>query len=254
MSDKPRILVVDDEPQLTRVLRTGLTSRGYDVRAAADGLAGFETFTDWHPDLVITDLAMPVMDGLELCRRVRAISQVPIIVLSAKGEEKTKVEALDLGADDYITKPFGIDELLARVRASLRRAVTVTPEPESTVLTTGDFHIDLETRKVLVADRSEPGDSSASAREDSNATAGESTREVHLTPKEFDLLVYFVKHSGKVLTHRTLLAAIWGGNYVEQNEYLRVFVGNLRKKLEPDPANPRYILTEPWIGYRFNAG
>jgi two-component system KDP operon response regulator KdpE len=230
MSERPRILVVDDEPQLTRVLRTGLTSRGYDVRAAADGQAGFETFTDWRPDLVITDLAMPVMDGLELCRRVRAISAVPIIVLSAKGEEKTKVEALDLGADDYITKPFGIDELLARVRASLRRAATaLTPEPESTVFTAGDFNIDLETRKVLVAGR-----------------------EIHLTPKEFDLLVYFVKHSGKVLTHRTLLAAIWGGNYVEQNEYLRVFVGNLRKKLEPDPSNPRYILTEPWIGYRFD--
>lgn len=229
MNERPRILVVDDEPQLTRVLRTGLTSRGYDVRAAADGLAGFETFTDWHPDLVITDLAMPVMDGLELCRRLRAISPVPIIVLSAKGEEKTKVEALDSGADDYITKPFGIDELLARVRASLRRAAALTPEPESTVLAAGDFNIDLETRKVLVADR-----------------------EIHLTPKEFDLLVYFVKHSGKVLTHRNLLAAIWGGNYVEQNEYLRVFVGNLRKKLEPDPSNPRYILTEPWIGYRFN--
>ena len=237
MSDKPRILVVDDEPQLTRVLRTGLTSRGYDVRAVADGLAGFETFTDWHPDLVITDLAMPVMDGLELCRRLRAISPVPIIVLSAKGEEKTKVEALDVGADDYITKPFGIDELLARVRASLRRAASVlTPEPESTVLTAGDFSIDLETRKVLVADR---------------AADRQTQREVHLTPKEFDLLVYFLKHSGKVLTHRTLLAAIWGGNYVEQNEYLRVFVGNLRKKLEPDPSNPRYIVTEPWIGYRF---
>ena len=238
MNEKPRILVVDDEPQLTRVLRTGLTSRGYDVRAASDGLAGFETFTDWHPDLVITDLAMPVMDGLELCRRLRAISQVPIIVLSAKGEEKTKVEALDIGADDYITKPFGIDELLARVRASLRRATALAPEPESTLLTAGDFQIDLETRKVLVAD---------------SQGGREGQREVHLTPKEFDLLVYFVKHSGKVLTHRTLLAAIWGGNYVEQNEYLRVFVGNLRKKLEPDPSNPRYILTEPWIGYRFNA-
>ena len=238
LSDKPRILVVDDEPQLTRVLRTGLTSRGYDVRVAVDGLAGFETFTDWHPDLVITDLAMPVMDGLELSRRLRAISQVPIIVLSAKGEEKTKVEALDIGADDYVTKPFGIDELLARVRASLRRTANLTPEPESTVLAAGDFHIDLETRKVLVTDHQDDR---------------ESTREVHLTPKEFDLLVYFVKHSGKVLTHRTLLAAIWGGNYVEQNEYLRVFVGNLRKKLEPDPARPRYILTEPWIGYRFSA-
>ena len=232
MSSQPRILVVDDEPQLTRVLRTGLKSRGYDVRVAADGLAGFEAFNDWHPDLVITDLAMPNVDGLELCRRLRAISQVPIIVLSAKGEEKTKVEALDLGADDYVTKPFGIDELLARVRASLRRASTpATNEATQTTLDSGDFHVDLETREITVRDKS-----------------------IHLTPKEFDLLVYFIKHSGKVLTHRTLLAALWGGNYVEQNEYLRVFVGNLRKKIEPDAASPRYILTEPWIGYRFDPG
>ena len=232
MSDQPRILVVDDEPQLTRVLRTGLKSRGYDVRAAADGLAGFEAFTDWHPDLVITDLAMPNVDGLELTRRLRAISQVPIIVLSAKGEEKTKVEALDLGADDFVTKPFGIDELLARVRASLRRSKAPTTNGAAqTILDAGDFHVDLESREVTV--RGKP---------------------VHLTPKEFDLLVYFIRHSGKVLTHRTLLAALWGGNYVEQNEYLRVFVGNLRKKLEPEIATPRYILTEPWIGYRFDPG
>jgi two-component system KDP operon response regulator KdpE len=232
MTNQARILVVDDEPQLTRVLRTGLKSRGYDVRAAADGLAGFEAFNDWHPDLVITDLAMPNVDGLELCRRLRAISQVPIIVLSAKGEEKTKVEALDSGADDYVTKPFGIDELLARVRASLRRAsAPATTEATQTTLDSGDFHVDLETREITVRGKS-----------------------IHLTPKEFDLLVYFIKHSGKVLTHRTLLAALWGGNYVEQNEYLRVFVGNLRKKFEPDAATPRYILTEPWIGYRFNSG
>ncbi len=229
MNDRPRILVVDDEPQLTRVLRTGLKSRGYDVRAAADGLAGFETFTDWHPDLVITDLAMPNVDGLELCRRLRAISQVPIIVLSAKGEEKTKVEALDLGADDFVTKPFGIDELLARVRASLRRAVSETKsEPAPTMLESGDFRVDLESRKVTVR----------------NA-------ELHLTPKEFDLLVYFVRHAGKVLTHRTLLAAVWGGDYVEQDQYLRVFVGNLRKKLEKEVAGQNYIVTEPWVGYRF---
>jgi two-component system, OmpR family, KDP operon response regulator KdpE len=229
MTDRPRILVVDDEPQLTRVLRTGLTSRGYDVRAAADGLAGFEAFNDWHPDLVITDLAMPNVDGLELCKRVRAVSQVPIIVLSAKGEEKTKVEALDLGADDFVTKPFGIDELLARVRASLRRANAPSSEATQSMLDSGDFHVDLESRAITV--RGKP---------------------IHLTPKEFDLLVYFIKHAGKVLTHRTLLAALWGGNYVEQNEYLRVFVGNLRKKIEPDAATPRYILTEPWIGYRFD--
>ena len=232
MTDPPKILVVDDEPQLTRVLRTGLKSHGYDVRAAADGLAGFEAFNDWHPDLVITDLAMPNVDGLELCRRLRAISQVPIIVLSAKGEEKTKVEALDLGADDFVTKPFGINELLARVRASLRRAnAPPITETTQTVLESGDFHVDLESRAITV--RGKP---------------------VHLTPKEFDLLVYFIKHAGKVLTHRTLLAALWGGNYVEQNEYLRVFVGNVRKKIETEPAKPRYILTEPWIGYRFDPG
>ncbi|HET9478244.1 MAG TPA: response regulator transcription factor [Pyrinomonadaceae bacterium] len=232
MNDRPRILVVDDEPQLIRVLRTGLKSRGYDVRAAADGLAGFEMFTDWHPDLVITDLAMPNVDGLELCRRIRAMSQVPIIVLSAKGEEKIKVEALDIGADDFVTKPFGIDELLARVRASLRRATAPSiNEAAQTVLESGDFHVDLEAREVKVRGK-----------------------EIHLTPKEFELLIYFLKHSGKVLTHRTLLSAIWGGNYVEQNEYLRVFVGNLRKKIEPDAATPRYIVTEPWIGYRFDPG
>src|SRR4051812_28436638 len=218
MNDKPRILVIDDEPQLTRVLRTGLKARGYDVRVAADGITALETFGDWHPELVITDLAMPFMDGLELCRRLRMISQVPIIVLSAKGEEKTKVEALDIGADDYVTKPFGIDELLARVRAFLRRAAApVAGEVTPTVLEAGDFRIDLESRKVTVR-----------------------ASEVHLTPKEFDLLTYFMRNAGKVLTHRTLLAALWGGNYVEQNEYLRVFVGNLRKKVETDTTDTRY--------------
>jgi len=232
MNDKPRILVVDDEPQLTRVLRTGLKSHGYDVRTAADGLSGLETFNDWHPDLVITDLAMPNMNGLELCRKIRAVSPAPIIVLSAKGEEKTKVEALDIGADDFVTKPFGIDELLARIRAALRRALTpVVNDAEPTVLQEGDFRVDLESRSVTVMGR-----------------------EIRLTPKEFDLLTYLMRHAGKVLTHRRLLAALWGGNYVEQNEYLRVFVGNLRKKIEPDATSPRYILTEPWIGYRFNPG
>lgn len=232
MNDKPRILVVDDEPQLTRVLRTGLSSRGYEVRAAADGITAFETFNDWHPDLVITDLAMPNMDGFELCRRLRTLSQVPIIVLSAKGEEKMKVAALDIGADDFVTKPFGIDELLARIRASLRRASSPrVNEQTKTILESGDFRIDLETRNVRVRGR-----------------------EVRLTPKEFDLLVYFIKHAGKVLTHHTLLAAIWGGDYVEQDQYLRVFVGNLRKKLEKDTSGKSYILTEPWVGYRFEPG
>lgn len=229
MEKRDRILIVDDEPQLTRVLRTGLKSHGYDVRVAADGQSGLEVFGDWQPDLLLTDLAMPNMDGLELCRRVRTVSQIPIIVLSAKGEEKTKVEALDIGADDYVTKPFGIDELLARVRAALRRASTsITKEPASTVLEVNDFRVDLESRSVTVEGR-----------------------DIHLTPKEFDLLVYFINNAGKVLTHRTLLSAIWGGNYVEQSEYLRVFVGQLRKKIEPDASKPRYILTEPWVGYRF---
>lgn len=229
MNKTPRILIVDDEPQIGRVLRTGLKSHGYDVRVAADGLSGLETFDDWHPDLVITDLTMPNMGGLELCRRLRAISQVPVIVLSARGEEKAKVEALDIGADDYVTKPFGIEELLARIRAALRRAATPVAEPASTLLEAGDFRLDLETREVKVAGR-----------------------DVHLTPKELDLLVFFARQAGKVLTHRTVLAAVWGGDYVEQNEYLRVFVGQLRKKIEPDPAAPRYILTEPWVGYRFD--
>lgn len=232
MNQQPRILVVDDEPQLARVLRTGLKTHGYDVRVAADGISALETFGDWHPDLVVTDLAMPNMDGLELCRHLRELSQLPIIVLSVRGEERTKVEALDAGADDYVTKPFGMDELLARVRAQLRRAQTsAAAEAPSTVLEDGDFRIDLEARGVSVR-----GD------------------EVHLTPKEYDLLVYFLRHAGKVLTHRTLLGAVWGGNYTEQGEYLRVFVGQLRKKIEPDPSNPRYILTEPWVGYRFNPG
>jgi two-component system KDP operon response regulator KdpE len=228
---KRRILIVDDEPQITRVLRTGLATRGYDVRVAADGETALDTFNDWPPDLVITDLSMPNMNGLELCRRLRLISQIPIIVLSVRGEEKMKVEALDAGADDYVTKPFGIEELLARVRASLRRApVAVTEDAVSTMLEAGDFRLDLRSHSVTVGGR-----------------------EIHLTPKEFELLAHLVRQAGRVLTHRALLAAIWGGNYVEQTEYLRVFIGQLRKKIEPDPSAPRYILTEPWIGYRFNA-
>src|SRR5918995_1415911 len=220
MNQQARILVVDDEPQILRVLRTGLKTHGYDVRVAADGVSALETFDDWHPDLVVTDLSMPNLDGLQLCQRLRALSQLPIIILSVRGEEKMKVEALDAGADDYVTKPFGMDELLARVRAQLRRAQTsATNEAPSSVLEDGDFRIDLEARSVSVRDD-----------------------EVHLTPKEYDLLVYFVRHAGKVLTHRTLLGAVWGGNYTEQGEYLRVFVGQLRKKIEPTPSAPRYIL------------
>lgn len=224
---KPQILVVDDEPQLTRVLMRSLTSKGYEVRTAGDGELAMQTFHDWTASLVITDLAMPNMGGLELCRRLREISDVPIIVLSVRGEENTKVEALDAGADDYVTKPFGMDELLARIRAALRRQPAA--DAQAQLLEAGEFRIDLDAHVV---------------------TRG--GKEVHLTPKEFDLLAHLVRHAGKVLTHRALLGAVWGGEYTEQHEYLRVFVGQLRKKIETDPSNPRHILTEPWVGYRFS--
>ena len=225
-TDHRHILVVDDEPQITRVLRTSLAAQGYDIRVANDGETALEIVKDWNPELVITDLSMPNMDGLELCRRLRASSQVPIIVLSVKGEERTKVQALDAGADDYVTKPFGMTELLARVRAHLRRFTA--EESEAPIIETGDFRIDLDAHLVTVLGR-----------------------EVRLTPKEFELITYFARHPGKVLTHRALLAAVWGGNSTEQPEYLRVFIGQLRKKIEADPSSPRYILTDPWVGYRF---
>jgi two-component system, OmpR family, KDP operon response regulator KdpE len=228
--NKRNILVVDDEAQITRVLKTTLSAQGYGIRTAADGRQALQELKSWSPDLVITDLRMPHMDGLELCRHIRAESRIPIIVLSVKGEETIKVEALDAGADDYITKPFSVNELLARVRAALRRAST-PEQPEAPVIAVGDFRIDVPARKVEV-----------------------SNREVHLTPKEFDLLVYLARHSGKVITHHALLAAVWGPNSVQQPEYLRVFVGHLRKKLEPEESAPRYILTEPWVGYRFDPG
>jgi two-component system, OmpR family, KDP operon response regulator KdpE len=226
--DHRRILVVDDEPQITRVLRTSLSSQGYDIRVANNGETALEILKDWTADLVITDLAMPVMDGVELCRRVRAKSEVPIIVLSVRGEERTKVQALDAGADDYVTKPFGINELLARVRASLRRSPSSEAE-EGGAIDEGDFHIDLDTHSVSVQGR-----------------------EVHLTPKEFELLVYLARRPGKVVAHRGLLRAVWGPNSTEQPEYLRVFIGQLRKKIETEASAPRYLHTEPWIGYRFD--
>ncbi len=229
MNRPQRILVVDDEPQITRVLRRSLAARGYETQVASCGEEALEIFGAWKPDLVITDLSMPNMGGLALCRRIRAVSQTPIIVLSVKGEERAKVEALDAGADDYVTKPFGIDELLARVRAALRRAPTVA-DHQIKVIQTGDLQVDLEARIVKARGV-----------------------ELRLTPKEYDLLIYLIRNPNKVLTHRALLGAVWGGDYVEQTEYLRVFIGQLRKKIEPDPAKPRYIITEPWVGYRFNA-
>jgi two-component system KDP operon response regulator KdpE len=223
-----RVLVVDDEPQITRVLRTVLTSQGYQVRTAPEGESALASFTDWMPELVITDLYMPRMDGVELCRRIRTLSSVPIIVLSVKGEERSKVEALDSGADDYVTKPFGIDELMARVRAALRRSAPGAAE-ETSSFALGDFRVDLDARRVHI-----------------------NGQEVRLTPKEFDLFVYMARRPNRVLTHATLLEAVWGGASQEQPEYLRVFMGQLRKKLEPNPSKPKYLLTEPWVGYRFS--
>jgi len=226
-AEKARVLVVDDESQITRVLKTVLTSQGYQVRTAAEGESALANFRDWSPELVITDLYMPHMSGVELCRRIRAMSAVPIIVLSVKGEERSKVEALDSGADDYVTKPFGIDELMARVRAALRRSGAATPTEES--FEAGEFRIDLASRRVHAHGQ-----------------------EIRLTPKEFDLFVYMARHPNRVIPHAALLEAVWGEASQEQPEYLRVFMGQLRKKLEPDPSNPRFLVTEPWVGYRFN--
>jgi two-component system KDP operon response regulator KdpE len=229
--EKARILVVDDEAQITRVLRTSLSAQGHAIRTAGDGDEALQVAKEWTPDLVITDLGMPNMGGLELCRHLRTRSQVPIIVLSVRGQEQMKIAALDAGADDYVTKPFSVNELLARVRAALRRAAGPPAAAASPVIAIGDFHIDLESH-------------SASVRE----------RELHLTPKEFELLVYLARHPGKVITHRALLAAVWGETSMEQPEYLRVFIGHLRKKIESEGSQPQYILTEPWVGYRFEPG
>ena len=225
--DLKKILVVDDEGQITRVLRRGLESAGYQVRIANDGRSGLETFRAWAPDLLITDLSMPGFDELELCSRIRQLSEVPILVLSVNEDEPTKVKALDFGADDFVTKPFGMAELNARVRALLRR--TAPPLENETEIEVGDFKIDPQQRRVEVAGKL-----------------------VHLTPKEFDLIQFFLANRGKVLTHRAILSAIWGSGSREQPEYLRVFIGNLRKKLEPDSRAPKYLKTEPWIGYRFD--
>lgn len=228
MSRKDVVLVVDDEPQITRVLKHALDAEDFDVRVAHDGQSGFDLFQASQPRLIITDLVMPGLDGIELCRRVRRVAGTPIIVLSVKGEEEAKVKALDAGADDYMTKPFGAGELLARVRAILRR-VDGASSSSDPVIAAGDFRIDNATREVTVRGKS-----------------------VHLTPKEYDLLLYFLAHAERVLTHRTILTAVWGANSAHQTEYLRVFVNQLRKKIEPKPNEPVYLKTEPWIGYRFH--
>jgi two-component system KDP operon response regulator KdpE len=223
------ILVVDDEPQITRVLRTSLQSNGHEVTVAHDGADALEQFMKAQPDLVITDLAMPGMDGIELTREIRERSTVPVIVLSVRSQDTQKVAALDEGADDYITKPFSIQELLARVRVQMRRLAAAGPA-EETRIELGDFRIDMERHQVTVRDT-----------------------EIHLTPKEFDLMVYFARNADRVLTHKTLLRAVWGTAGLDQPEYLRVLVAQLRKKIEPG-GEPRYILSEPWVGYRLSPG
>lgn len=222
----PKILVVDDEPNILSTLGPLLRARGYDVLTAMTGRAAVQTLERDTPDLIVLDLGLPDIDGVEVCRIVRETHNVPIVVLSARGAEGDKVRALDLGADDYVTKPFGAEELLARIRAALRRSDA--PPLASEPIVRGHLVIDRKRFRVHIDDA-----------------------EVRLTPKEFELLTFLAQHPGRVLTHRTILKAIWGPNAVDQPEHLRVLVGALRKKIEPNPTSPQYILTEPWVGYRF---
>jgi two-component system, OmpR family, KDP operon response regulator KdpE len=223
-----RILVADDEPQIGRLLKTSLGARGYEVAVASDGQAALDLAASWRPDLILLDLGLPSIDGLEVCRQVRAWSQMPIIVLTVRDSEQDKVAALDLGADDYLTKPFGTDELLARIRVALRHAARLSVNEEP-VRDFGDLTIDLARRLVVVRGQ-----------------------DVHLTPREYELLRVLATQAGKVLTHRMLLRSVWGSAYEQDVPTLRVFVTQLRRKIEADPAHPAHILTEPGIGYRFH--
>jgi two-component system, OmpR family, KDP operon response regulator KdpE len=223
-----KILLVDDEPHIIRVLRTSLSSQGYSVSVASNGIEGMVAVRDWQPDLVITDLSMPKMGGVEFCRQLREISEIRVIVLSVSNHEPTKVEALNAGADDYVTKPFSIQELYARIRVQLRRR-PAHQEPEAQrVLSVGDFRIDMAQHRVAVRGQI-----------------------VRLTPSQFDLLVCFAEHAGQLLTHRVILQDVWGLDQ-DRPEHVRVHIGQLRKKIEISDA-PQYIVTEPWIGYRFCA-
>jgi two-component system KDP operon response regulator KdpE len=222
-----RILVVDDEPNILNTLAPLLRSHGYQVTTAAHGREALDALAAEHPDLMVLDLGLPDMDGVDVCFDARAQSSLPIVVLSARGREADKVRALDAGADDYVTKPFGSDELLARIRAALRRADTAA-STSATQIVRGD----------LVIDR-------ARFRVERDGV------EIRLTPKEFELLALLAAHAGRVMTHRAILTAVWGPNAAGQPEHLRVLVGALRKKIELDPSSPRYVITEPWVGYRF---
>ena len=225
---KTRILVVDDELSIVKFLRANLETKGYDVLTAMDGAQALQTVEMELPDLVILDIMMPKMNGFEVCRQLREWSQIPIIMLSARGDESDKVKCLDLGADDYITKPFGASELIARVSAVLRRTEKVVSLPTQSSFTSGDLKINFAKRQVTVADK-----------------------EVKLTPTEYALLQELALNAGKVLTHTHLLNKVWGQEYRDERQYLHVFVRRLRDKLEPDPTNPRYIMTVPAVGYRF---
>jgi two-component system KDP operon response regulator KdpE len=227
MTHPPRILLVDDEVAIQRAVGPLLRARGYELDMAGTAAEALKAFTERPPDLIILDLGLPDMEGTEVCRRIRAQSAVPIVVLSARGAEADKVNALDLGADDYVTKPFGPEELLARIRVALRR-VQSEGDSEKGLLKAGDLTIDYDRRRVL---------------------RGET--EIRLTPKEFELLSFLARNHDRVLTHRIILKEIWGANAVEQPEHLWTLVAQLRKKIEPDAANPRYVLSEPWVGYRF---
>jgi two-component system KDP operon response regulator KdpE len=220
-----RILVVDDAPQIRRVLKGALAAQDYDVLTASNGEEALDRFRQFSPNVTILDLGLPKMNGAEVCREIRKLSAAPIIVLSVRSAEQEKVAALDAGADDYVTKPFGMDELLARIRSVLRRVAPM--ETTISKLKFGDVSIDLESRIVT-----------------------RDGREVRLTPKDFELLRYLLMNAGKVVTHRTLLQAVWGPDSSEQAEYVRTFVNQLRRKIEPDPSSPRFILTDPWVGYR----
>lgn len=221
-----RILVVDDEPQIRRVLRAALTAQGYEVNDARTGEEALESIREHRFDLILLDMNMPGMGGLETCRIIRASSEIAIIMLTVHDSEQDKVAALDAGADDYVTKPFSMPELLARIRAALRRLPTAI-EPGSEIIRLAGVDINLATRRVIAK--------------------GKETR---LTPKEFELLQFFIANPNVPIPHGRLLQAVWGPDYGDQVEYLRVFVNQLRKKIEPDPSHPRYLVTEPWVGYR----
>lgn len=222
-----RILVIDDEPQIRRIMRTTLTGAGYEIDDAKTGEEGLVKVRDFRPDLVLLDINMPGMGGLETCRAIRADTNVAIIMLTVRNAEADKIEALDAGADDFVTKPFSTPELLARIRAALRRVTVPSSSPEK--LRVGTLTIDFAARSVT------------------NGAAN-----VHLTPKELDLLRYLTVHANEAVSHRELLQAVWGPDYGDQVDYLRVFIKNLRKKIEKNPESPEYITTEPWVGYRFN--